>query len=219
MLNMIQVVKRAFRILDVLHAETALSLQELSRRTGIKKTTLHNIVSTLAGLAVVRNEGGGVYRLGPELKRLAGEALSPARLAEVAAPELDRFCQKSCETVILTMLVGLDLKVVAERRSMQAIVVRPETYREGSLYEWATGHVLLADAGAETVAALVEAHGLPDKSTWPEATGSNRLAMALEEIRRESYAERVDQEATTRSLAVPVTEVGKVQGTVPLDER
>ena len=67
---MIQVLQRAFAVLEVLSNEPT-SLALLADKTGLHKSTLHNILRTMVALDVVERTEHGIYALGPKLIALA----------------------------------------------------------------------------------------------------------------------------------------------------
>jgi DNA-binding IclR family transcriptional regulator len=200
---MIQVVKRVFKIIEELRKEESLSLRDLSARVGLNKTTVHNIVKSLIDLDVIVNKGNGVYALGSALERLGARRISAVEIASAASTIIESASEQAGETVIVAIIKGVELVVIAECESRQAVVVRPETYRKGLFYEWATGRVLLAHVPPETLEKLLETHGLP--TTWLEANNSReRMEAALERVRRDGYATSSAANGSTRNLAVPV---------------
>jgi IclR family mhp operon transcriptional activator len=87
--------ERGLRVLTSLHECPIASLHELYVATRIPKPSLLRILSTLekAGLVSRRLADGG-YRVSGNLGRMARKGDRHDRVAEAAAPALDRLCQK-----------------------------------------------------------------------------------------------------------------------------
>jgi IclR family mhp operon transcriptional activator len=86
--------ERGLQVLDVLQSKPISSLHDIHLATGISKPSLLRILNTLerAG-AISRRLADGRYRISA-FARMAGKRDRYDRVAEAAAPVLDRLCQK-----------------------------------------------------------------------------------------------------------------------------
>jgi IclR family transcriptional regulator, KDG regulon repressor len=96
-------VDRAVQILNVFHsADETLGVSELSRRLNLNKSTLHDILTTLAYHHLLeRDEKTRAYRLGYGLMELGGRLQSRHDLRALAHPYLVELAHQVAETVLL----------------------------------------------------------------------------------------------------------------------
>ncbi len=81
-------VQRALLILRVMNERSNWSLQELHQRTGLAKSTLHRLLSTLEAEKYVRTDphAYGQYQLTPVVGNLSSGVTEQSRLVQVAGP-------------------------------------------------------------------------------------------------------------------------------------
>jgi IclR family acetate operon transcriptional repressor len=92
-------------------ADGALSLGELSRRTGIPKPTIYRLVNELAPWGAVEKTASGV-RLGIGLFELGARAPAQLALREAAGPVLADLAEAARQTAHLAVLRGRDVLYV-----------------------------------------------------------------------------------------------------------
>jgi IclR family acetate operon transcriptional repressor len=141
-------VQRAFRLLDLLaDAEEGLTLSELARALGMSKGSLHGLLKTLEGEAIVELVGERRYVLGPHLYDLARRDARHAGLRRHALPAMRRLAAAIGETIILGYVERHWVHVV-ERVEPQAneprLRVSAECGTRVHLLAGATGRVVLA---------------------------------------------------------------------------
>jgi IclR family acetate operon transcriptional repressor len=151
------------RALTLLHAFTpgdaALSLAELSRRTGIPKATVHRLVGELARWGVIEQSGSGVH-LGMRLFELGQLAPRQRSLREAALPYLNDLHEATHETVHLAVLEGVEGLEVVYLEKLKGKGGPPLPSRVGGRmpsYCTAVGKALLAFSAPSTVEAVVAA--------------------------------------------------------------
>jgi IclR family KDG regulon transcriptional repressor len=97
----VPVVRSTFRILEDLSRAERLGLNDITRNTGISKSTVFRILSTLQEMGyILRDEGRG-YRISPALGRLAGQEASFETLRKLALPLMLDLRDRYGETVNL----------------------------------------------------------------------------------------------------------------------
>ena len=96
----VPVVRSTFRILEELSRADLLGLNEITRSTGISKSTVFRILNTLQEMGYVLRDDGG-YRISPTLSRLAGEEASCEALRRLALPAMLDLRDQYGETVNL----------------------------------------------------------------------------------------------------------------------
>ncbi len=98
-------VDRALVLLHAVGEHAPASSAELARRTGLNRTVVHRLLSTLAARGFVRRDADG-YALGTALIQLSGRV--HAGLRERARPVLETLAARFDETAVLTVADGQD---------------------------------------------------------------------------------------------------------------
>ncbi|MBT3376807.1 MAG: helix-turn-helix domain-containing protein [Lentisphaerae bacterium] len=200
---MIQVVKRTFSVLAVLHEEQPLPLREIALRTGLRKTTLCNILKTLENLGVLTGSRGGFYELGPQLARLASNEPDVERLTKLVLPHVERLSSALCEPVIAANLADTCVRVIASAKPERGLLVGDTVVRSACPFEWATGRLLVAFASSARRSRLVDRLGLPEER-WSQVRSLEDLEAQCAAIRQQGWAERLSDDGEIQSLAAPV---------------
>jgi DNA-binding IclR family transcriptional regulator len=201
---MIQVIHRALDLLELLASqpEKIFPLGEIAQLLDLHRATCSNILKTLAQRGYVeRLPSRGGYRLGSLASPWQGLAAHDRELSVLAKPVLQALSQELNETSLIGVIRGtrrVTLECAASDRDLQ---VRSRQVR--SVYETASGRLLLAYLPPEQQQAFVDRVGLPDESVWPEAHSSEDLEQALAGIRRQKLARSQSAEHVV-GLAVPV---------------
>lgn len=97
----VPVVRSTFRILQELGRAELLGLSEITQRTGISKSTVFRILSTLQELGYVLRDASRNYRISPTLAHLAGEEAAGEALRRLALPHMLHLRDEFGETVNL----------------------------------------------------------------------------------------------------------------------
>ncbi len=158
----IQVIERMFALIDVLASrEEAMSLKEISEKTGLHPSTTHRILNDLATSRFVDRPEAGSYRLGMrllELGNLVKGRLNVRDAALVPMRELHKLIQ---QPVNLSMRQGDEIvyieRAFSERSGMQ--VVRAIGGR-APLHLTSTGKLFLAADDPQRVRAYATRTGL-----------------------------------------------------------
>ncbi|WP_244490682.1 helix-turn-helix domain-containing protein [Aureimonas frigidaquae] len=119
----IQSITRAVAILEIIAREGgAASLKEIADRTGLGKTTAHNILRTLGELGYVRRRVGDTrYHLGGRILNLSRMAGDDSALRNRLRPALEAIAHKSGETVYLAVPSALRLVLAGLAVSLAAL--------------------------------------------------------------------------------------------------
>ncbi len=158
----VQVIERMFALIDVLASrEDALSLKEISEKTGLHPSTTHRILNDLAIGRFVDRPQSGTYRLGMrllELGNLVKGRLSVRDAALAPMRDLHRLIQ---QPVNLSMRQGDEIvyieRAFSERSGMQ--VVRTIGAR-GPLHLTSVGKLFLAADDTQRIRAYAARTGL-----------------------------------------------------------
>lgn len=106
----------------IAEAPHPLPFGELSRYSGLPKSTLHRILQTLIDYRLVRvDDASQTYRLGTRLFEMAHRVWSDFDLRSAAEPELLRLRELAHETTQLGVLDGKEVLVIDQRDHVQAM--------------------------------------------------------------------------------------------------
>jgi IclR family transcriptional regulator, KDG regulon repressor len=104
--NTIRAVDRALDVLLCFSTQTpALTMTQISEKTGIHKSTVHRLLATLEQRHFVRREvETGIYRPGVQLIQVAQLALEGMNIHQIALPYMQILAEEFRETVDLAVL-------------------------------------------------------------------------------------------------------------------
>jgi IclR family acetate operon transcriptional repressor len=156
----VPVVRSTFRILQELGRAELLGLSEITQRTGISKSTVFRILSTLQELGYVLRDADRIYRISPTLAQLAGEEAAGEALRRLALPHMLELRDKYGETVNLG--VRYFDKVTYLEVVPSEFALRLEEVRGASVPVHASslGKAILAFSPRSTVESLVRGRPL-----------------------------------------------------------
>lgn len=219
--------ERGLRVLEALEADPISSLDDLHRATGIPKPSLLRILQTLARFGLVsRRLGDGRYRTSTNLTRMPRRHARYERVAEAAAPVLDRLCQRISWPSDLMVPAG-DHMLIAETSQTQT----PFLIKAGGIgrsVNWllsAVGRAYLAHCSEkerEDILARLRKSDRPEDYLARERT---RLTKILAETRQRGYGIRdtafvggfygtAPQDDGLAAIALPLLDRGRVHGSI-----
>jgi DNA-binding IclR family transcriptional regulator len=196
----------AGRMLAVLAAFTAehsaMSLSEISRRTGLSLTTTHRLVGELREWGALERAADGRYGIGLRILELGALAPHGLQLRELALPFLDDLHHATRANVHLAVRDGSDAVYVEALRARGAVQVLSRLGGRWPLHATGTGQVLLAFAPPEVQEQVVTAplrRFTPNTITDPAA-----LRRTLAEVRRTGVAVAENHLPPVGALAIAV---------------
>jgi DNA-binding IclR family transcriptional regulator len=206
-------------VLDVLEAldrRGPTTLSELARETGVAKSTLHRVCTTMGHRGwLARDPYSGQLELGPRAAWLAratpASALTPA-FRTVAA----RLVRRHNETTCLTVLDGRDSVFVAKEETSHPVRLVTAVGSRLPAFASASGRAMLADLRDAEIDALYAGCELTTP-TGRRLNGLQELHVILDETRRRGYGENVDDTALgLHCLAAPLGPPGRVSAAITL---
>src|SRR5512144_2955204 len=158
----IQVIQRMFALIDVLASrEDAVSLKEISEKTGLHPSTTHRILNDLATGRFVDRPEAGSYRLGMRLLELGNMGKARLNVRDAALAPMRELHKQIQQPVNLSVRQGDEIVYVeraySERSGMQ--VVRAIGGR-APLHLTSTGKLFLAADDPQRVRAYATRTGL-----------------------------------------------------------
>ncbi|MCK1302097.1 helix-turn-helix domain-containing protein [Bradyrhizobium sp. 24] len=190
--KVIKSLERGFRVLQALQMQPDSSLQELYLLTGISKPSILRILHTCARSGIVtRRLGDGRYRIGAMLSHAPSRREHHDRIAEAAAPILERLCERVSWPSDLMVPAGDHMQIRETTRARSPFLLQKE--RIGLPVNWlwsAVGTAYLAYCPAKERQRVLD---LLRKSNRPEdrlAREPGRLNVILDEARERGYGIR-----------------------------
>ena len=197
----IQSIERAFSVLLAVATEPT-GITGVSRRVALPVSTVARLLATLERLeAVIRQEDGVTYRIGPTVSRLA--AGNDSTLIGRARPFLAELVERVHETAGLSVLEGDEALYLDHVETDNAVHIRDWTGERIALHVVPSGLVLLAHQSPERIAAYLASDLAP--STEFTDTAPEQLEARLATIRSTGLAWAVDEfQMGITSVAAPV---------------
>lgn len=211
-----QAALRAVRLLKLFTPEhPEMLLGDISRRSGLNKTTAHRLLAALASEAMIdRNPVTGAYRLGPGLMALGVQALASSDLRRRVRPVLRALARETGETATLEVPFEDSMLILDEVAGSHVLGSAGNIGTRWPIHATSTGKVWLAfdDSGVDRLGARLKpltANTLTDKDAFQPQ---------LAEIRRRGYAITVDEleEGFTAVAAIIRGVLGDVQGALSI---
>ncbi|MER3403917.1 MAG: IclR family transcriptional regulator [Chloroflexota bacterium] len=201
----IGVLAKALDLVDLLDEHEALTLTELSSRSGINKVTVLRILANLEERGYVeRDEATGQYRLGFRLLQLGMRKSEGLDLRTVARPVLKTLHAETGETVNLAIpnrdrLVYIDIIESTHGLRMAATIGARDDYHSTAL-----GKAMLAYQPASFREELLARQALPRKTSHT-IVEPGALQAELDRVREAGFAvDDEENEPGARCIAAPV---------------
>lgn len=182
-----------------------LPFTELSRYSGLPKSTLHRILQTLIEYRLVRtDEASQTYRLGTRLFEMAHQVWSDFDLRSAAEPELLRLRELAQETTRLGVLEGRDILIIDQRDHVQAMRLANGVGSRLPAAATAIGKAVLSHRPPEELQRYLTA--MPLKPLTPQSIlDVETLQRELDLIKARGYAVSVEESALGVSgVAAPI---------------
>lgn len=185
----VQVIERLFALMDVLASrEEAISLKEISEKTGLHPSTAHRILNDLAIGRFVDRPQPGNYRLGMRLLELGNLVKNRLNVRDAALGPMRELHRITQQPVNLSMRQGDEIVYIersySERSGMQ--VIRAIGGR-APLHLTSVGKLFLSADDAQKVRAYATRTGLSGH-TKNSLTQLPALERELAKVRQDAYA-------------------------------
>jgi DNA-binding IclR family transcriptional regulator len=131
----------------------ALPLSALAHRSGLYKSTILRIAGSLLNAGFLTREADGLYRLGPELRRLGQLSRSVVSLEPIIRPVLRQLTQVTGETASFYIPAGRERICLYRENSPQSVRHHIEEGTRHPLTSGAAGRVLSSYGKGERSAA------------------------------------------------------------------
>lgn len=215
----VQSLARGLAVIDAFDADhSALSLMDVSRRTGINRAAARRFVLTLAQLGYLRPEGRN-FVLTSKVLNLGYAYLSALGMPELAVPHLRSLAEAVGESSFLSILEGDETVCVASVPMRRIWSISLNVGTRLPAVAMASGRVLLAAKGDDWIDGYLASS---DIRQFTPRTIVDRQALHAEltQIREQGWA-MVDREFEegVRTMAVPVRDrLGNVSAAVSVSK-
>ena len=201
---MIQVIERAFAILEELNLDGEVSLESLARITKLNKGTLCNILRTMIELGYVSRPRNSHYSLTDRFRELAGGETAPPGEMELYRKCVESLAESTGESGVLAVMRGDRIAVVVQAQYQRTLMINPhEIYAALSLYRSVSGRILVSNIPETERAALCGRTGFPG-GEWDNIGTVSELENACKKIRRSGLSVMENDNDEIISFAVPV---------------
>ncbi|MFC9833168.1 IclR family transcriptional regulator [Rhodococcus sp. NPDC127530] len=209
------VLGKARLLLEAFDVESgALSLTELSRRSGVAKATTHRLANGLVEWGLLERVGTK-YRLGLRLFELGQLVPAQRIIRDAALPFLQELHAATGATVHLAIRDGLDVLYVDKISGHGAVEMPSRLAGRLPLYVTATGKAILAFSPPALVEQVVESGLRP--ITPRSVASAAHLHRQLESVRQNMMAVEIEEMLLgVASIAVPVFSRSVLVGAVGL---
>jgi DNA-binding IclR family transcriptional regulator len=209
--RLVPAVTRALDILELfLDGDGTLSAPEITRRLDLPRTTVHELVTTLAARSYLDPAPGrpGRYRLGVRAYQLGSRYAEQLDLAAEGQRVARQVAETCDETVHVAVLEDLDVIYIAKVDSTHAVRMVSAAGRRLPAHCTSVGKMLLASLPADEFDARVEGRELV-AMTPNSITDPDRLRTVLAAVRERGVAtEHSESNPDVSCVAAPVRDGG-----------
>jgi len=201
---MIPVVASTFRVLEELSRSGALGLNEMTIRTGVSKSTVFRILTTLTRLGYIIRDTDRSYYISHTLSGLMSELATVEALRRAALPHMLKLRDEYGETVNLGQLQFDKVVYVEVVPSEFALRLHERAGATVCAHASALGKAILAFSPAEMVEGLLQGREL-QMFTHNTITDPDKLIADLRRVREHGYAlERGEISLLATCVAAPI---------------
>ena len=191
----IQSLARASAIMDVVAAgpESGVGLSEISKTTGLNKTTAFNLLGSLVVLRLIEQDAHTRhYRLGLKLLELGRLVQQRLPISHLARPILVDLCRRTNETVNLALPDLLDLLVIESFQGNRILHAQANAGWRSHYHCTALGKAFMAAWDEPMRQAIYNSCGLTAE-TPNTITEVNHLEAELVKFRHQGYSVDVEE--------------------------
>jgi len=201
---MVPVLRSSFCILEELSRSGALGLNEITVRTGISKSTVFRILTTLTQLGYIVRDGNRSYYIGQSMADLVRPQAKMEAIRRAAMPEMLQLRDKFGETVNLGYL-ELDKVTYAEVvPSEYALRLHEKPGATICLHASALGKAILAFSDEEYASSLIRGREL-QMITRNTITDPEEFMAELKKVRDHGFAfDRGETSLLATCVAAPL---------------
>lgn len=208
--DIIQSVERAFNILEELAKESdGTSIAYLASSTGLAKSTIHRMLSTLLSLGYVeKNIDSDKYQLSTKIITLGTSVFERMDIRKIAKPYIEKLSKKTGEVVHLGIIDNGEVVYIDKVESPRSSIrMYSQIGRRAPLYCTGIGKVLLAYLPEDKVSELMKNKEL-HRYTETTITNIDDLKHELHLTKERGYSnDEMEHEEDIRCVGAPIFDV------------
>ena len=214
--NEVKSVTTSLELVELLRSKDGATVTELSQQIELSKSSIHSHLQTLENRGYVTGNGGE-YQVGLKYLTLGGYAQAKQRLYDLARPEVDGLVDETgLKATVMVEENGRGIYLY-QRRGDKTIKTDSHIGTRVYLHCTALGKAILSNLRREEVEAIIDRHGLPQR-TENTVSDKQTLFNELNDIRERGYA--IDEQERINGVrcvsASIVAENGDVLGSLSL---
>jgi IclR family transcriptional regulator, acetate operon repressor len=165
--------------------DTSISLADLSRRTGIAKSTLHRLARALENVGLLERDDGRL-QLGLRVFELGQLVARPRALRDAALPFMEDLFEAAHETVHLGVPDGIEILYLEKIEGHRRVRSPSRVAGRMPLYCTGVGKAVLAFSAPAVIDRVIEA-GLAPRTPYT-IVSPNLLRETIAEVKRNGVA-------------------------------
>lgn len=196
-------VVKAFRMLELLaQADGPMSVTRLAEQTGLQKSNVHRLLTTLCHLGYARKDEAALYEPSLRLWEMGQRVYSRLGIASAARPLLRKLMEQTGESAHLAIFDRVDIVYIDRVETPNPVRAYTLIGGRAPAYCTASGKALLAWQPAETVRAVA---GVIQRQTAETISSLAALTKELAGVRTLGYAINAGEfRDNVAGLAAPV---------------
>ncbi len=205
--NLIKSLDRALNILELItNNKQAISISEISTETGLHKSTVHRILSTLKYRGyTAQKENNNKYTTGIKLIELGSLVINQLNLRKTVLPYMENLMELTGETIHLGILNDdLEVIYIEKVEGSQTIRMHSQIGKRAPSYSTSLGKVLLAFRYGADIDHIFKESDLIAK-TSNTITSLSKLKDQMNLIKKRGYSiDNCENEEEIRCIAGPI---------------
>lgn len=185
----IRVLERAISVLNCISGEDKTTgVTDIALATGLSKTTVHRILSTLLNNNLVIKQNSGTYSMGPSVLIWADSYRLRSGLIEISSSHIEELRENSGETVHLFSFENGQAYYIDKRESKHPVGMISRIGAPIEMYCTSAGRAILANLPEDELIPWIASLTL-EKRTPLTVTRREMLLKILDKVREKGYAE------------------------------
>jgi len=215
--NLVFSVQKALTILDLLIFEdinkNGMRLSEISKKTGIKTNTLHNLLRTMIAENYIQQYENSNYAIGIKIDRICvSNQINKKQYNYGPLNILESLRDDIKENVIFAVLAAGKWKPVKEFTYESAIQINNNKIEPSGIYEKVSGRILVSYCSVKELDEILNLQGMPCEK-WDGIKTLEVLKDARKFIRKKGWVDIYTQNDQLWAIGIPVlNKEGKLIG-------
>ena len=199
-----------FEILDAINAsESPLGVSELTRDTGLPKTTVFRLLSTLEYLGIVNADSIQRYQMGPKIIEYAKSADHQNSIVKIAKPYMQKYAEEYHENINIGILYENQVLYLHSEEG-EKFNLQVNLFPVAPLYCSSMGKIFMSEFSEEELQRYLDKTDL-HKRTINTLVDPSKLKREIKEIANTGMSyDKEEYEYGLTCIAVPLYQDGEV---------